>query len=118
MFDLLHLCKNICSDFCVERINCEEVSFRYPKDPPDPTPPPKHIRGGWVAPEKPKLTYVTFSNDLMKEVACAPAMLSTDVYAVTVVHEDLHKLLPDANKQYIDPDEEALYVQTERDSKM
>ena len=94
-------------DFCVERINCEDTSFRYPQDPPDPTPPPKHIRGGWVAPEKPKLTYVMFRNDLLQEVACKPK-ISSSVYAVTIVHEDLHLLLPDVNKAYIDQSDEAV----------
>ena len=46
-------------ELCVEQIGCSTSNYRYPHKPPEPTPPPKHERGGWVAPEPAKLTYMS-----------------------------------------------------------
>lgn len=97
----------------MERVDCERLDsdYRYPYDPPMATPPPKHIRGGWTAPPRPKLSHASLSSDLLNTFfECKDGVMTSGrpLYTATVVHENVHKLLPDVNKEYYDTDEVTL----------
>ncbi len=98
------------SDFCVERLTCSSSGYRRPEKPPDPTPPPKHIRGGYELPPTPIVTYITLPDEIALAPECelieeggeeAPEIQIEPRFVVTVMYEHLDQFLPDENKRAV-----------------
>lgn len=87
---------------CVYKLTCGTAGYRYPPQPIEPTPPPKHERGGWQPLPAPSISHSFLSTELIESLSCAEDGTSTvPTYLTTVVFSTLQHLLPDENKQAI-----------------
>ncbi|CAD5120039.1 DgyrCDS8620 [Dimorphilus gyrociliatus] len=92
-------------EMCIELLPCAD-SWRSPEKPPTPTPPAKHIRGGYKLPLPERITHISLGKTFLNDYTCSKSNISAPerLYGITIAYKWLHLFMPNEKHEVVSAD--------------
>lgn len=93
-------------EICANLLPCADY-WRSPDKPPTPTPPAKHIRGGYKMPIPDRISHVFLDKPFLNKYVCQlgnNTQPDERLYGITVAYKWLHLFMPNEKHETVSAD--------------